>query len=117
MALEYDYDTFEDFNKLRVAKPKLAEILSSEFYDGDWQEEKIYVYPDVKTFGMAEVMDGCYQILTHSANQYLKNSTTPNFLEYINFNKLGQDLVESYGEKYVFVTKSGIVVQTYVGFW
>jgi hypothetical protein len=50
MALEYKYDTFEDFNELRVAKPKLAEILSSEFYDGDWQKEKIYVYPRYKDF-------------------------------------------------------------------
>lgn len=117
MALEYKYDTFEDFNDLKAAKPKLADILISEFYDGDWQGEDIYVYPDVKTFGMAEVMDGCYQILTHSAYHYLKNSNMPNFLEYINFKKLGEDLVESYDEKYVFVTKSGIVVHTQVGFW
>ena len=117
MDLEYKYDTYEDFNALKVAKPKLADILIDEFYDGDWQGEDIYVYPDVKNYVMSELMDGVYQVLTHTAYQHLKNSTVPNFLEYINFNKLGQDLVESYGEKYVFVTKSGIVVQTHVGFW
>lgn len=117
MVLEYKYDTYDDFNDLKAAKPKLAEILTSEFYDGDWQGEEIYVYPDVKTYGMSELMDGVYQCLTHTVDQHLKNSTVPNFLEYINFKKLGEDLVESYGEKYVFVTKSGIVVQTHVGFW
>lgn len=117
MTLEYDYDSFWGFEELKAAKPKIAEILTNKFGGGDWQEQEIYVYADVKVFGMSELMDGIYQSLTHTAYQHLKNSTVPNFLEYINFNKLGQDLVESYGEKYVFVTKSGIVVQTHVGFW
>lgn len=116
MDLEYKYDTYEDFNALKAAKPKLADILIDEFYDGDWQGEDIYVYPDVKTYGMSELMDGVYQVLTHTAYQHLKNSTVPNFLEYINFNKLGQDLASDL-DRYVFVTKSGIVVQTHIGFW
>ena len=116
MALEYKYDTFEDFNELRVAKPKLAEILSSEFYDGDWQGEDIYVYPDVKNYALSELIDGYYQISTYPLYQHLKNSTLPDFLEYINLNKLGRDLASDL-DRYIFVTKSGIVVQTPVGFW
>lgn len=44
MDLEYKYDTYEDFNALKAAKPKLADILIDEFYDGDWQGEDIYTY-------------------------------------------------------------------------
>lgn len=117
MALEYDYDSFWGFEELKAAKPKIAEILTAKFDAGDWQKQEIHVYADVKVFGMSELMNGIYQSLTYSANHHLKNSNVPNFLEYINFKKLGEDLVESYGEKYVFVTKSGIVVQTHVGFW
>lgn len=116
MDLEYKYDTYEDFNALKAAKPKLADILIDEFYDGDWQGEDIYIYPDVKNYAMSELMDGVYQVLTHTAYQHLKNSTVPNFLEYINFNKLGQDLVESYGEKYVFVTKVVLWFKHMLGF-
>ena len=81
MDLEYKYDTYEDFNALKAAKPKLADILIDEFYDGDWQGENIYVYPDVKNYAMSELMDGVYQVLTHTAYQHLKNSIVPNFLE------------------------------------
>lgn len=38
MALEYDYDSFWGFEELKVAKPKIAEILADKFYDGDWQK-------------------------------------------------------------------------------
>lgn len=116
MVLDYKYDTYEDFNQLKVAKPKLAEILTSEFYDGDWQGEEIYVYPDVKNYAMSELIDGYYQISTYPLYEHLKNSSAPNFLEYINLNKLGRDLASDL-DRYVFVTRSGIVVQTQVGFW
>lgn len=65
---------------------------------------------------MYELIDGYYQISTYPLYKHLEDSTLPNFLEYINLNKLGRALTSDL-DRYVFITKSGVVVQTQVGFW
>ena len=116
MALDCKYKVYANFEYLKEDKPKLAAMLLREYGEGDWMDEDLYVYPTIQDFAKFEFLEGMYAGVLGQMEDVMIEFNLPNFLDYVDFKKLGVALLYRDIDEHVFRTKSGILVQTYVGF-
>ena len=116
MALNCSYKVYANFEYLKEDKPKLAAMLLREYGEGGWMDEDLYVYPTIQDFAKFEFLAGMYAGVFGQMDSVMTDLDLPNFLDYVDFKKLGVALLDRGFDEHVFRTKSGILVQTYVGF-
>lgn len=116
MALDCKYKFYANFEELKEDKPKLAAMLLREYGEGGWMDEDLYVYPTIQDFAKFEFLAGMYAGVFGQMDSVMTDLDLPNFLDYVDFKKLGVALLDRDIDEHVFRTKSGILVQTYVGF-
>lgn len=116
MDLNYKHKCYDNFEQLKEEKPKLAALLLREYDEGDWMNEELYVYPTIQDYARYSLHDGVYMNFTYHLDDELNASSIPNFLDYLDFKKLGDVLLDKYCGRYIFETKSGILVESVCGF-
>lgn len=110
--MEYEVYQFENFKEFKKSFPKLAKELSEVVGDGKWKDYGINFYPTLKDYAIYEVVDGYYYCSDIDLNKDLRGA--PNLLDYIDFEKLGNDLKEKLDDG-TYVGINNGVITTYYG--
>lgn len=100
---------YNSFEELKVDKPELAQELLDVFGKGEWQESNLSVYDTLEDFAYYELTEGCY-IDNNLVDQDYNGA--PNPIDYIDLEALGEALVESGDESFIYRTEGDKVVTT-----
>ena len=105
--MDYNYETFNNLEELKVTYPELAKELLEMFQDGDWVFEELYVYPTLEDYTRYELTDGWY------ADSVKDNyNGAPNPFDYIDLYALGDALSESWDDSINYLSEDNKVVAT-----
>ena len=102
---------YKNFKELKDNNPELAENLLNMVGQGDWQNYQLVYYDDSSEFAKYEVSDGWYAQL--ELNEWSSFDGAPNLYDYIDFDNLGEDLLNSVDESEVINLDDCIVTINY----
>ena len=102
------YEVYENYDQLKATKPKLANELVDEFGAGHWQQEELFVYDTLIDLAIYEVFDGWYGSLEIERDY----NGAPNLINFINYEKLGSALRESWDSTLHYLSEDGSVATT-----
>lgn len=109
----WSYDNFEDFKE---DHPDLAKELLDNVEAGEWQNEEIQYYPTPDEYADYEVCEGWYACLFDGKDlSTMDYNGAPSLYDYIDFDKLGQDLVDSGDETVTMQLSDNSIVETMYG--
>jgi len=97
--------------KLNQLNPELAERLIDTVGEGDWQDYQLVCYEDSSEYAKYEVSDGWYAQL--ELNELSSFDGAPNLYDYIDFDSLGEDLLNSADESMVVELDDCIITTNY----
>ena len=104
---------YKNFKDMKNNNPELAESLLDTVGEGDWQDYQLVCYEDSSEYAKYEVSDGWYAQL--ELNEWSSFDGAPNLYDYIDFDSLGEDLLNSVDESEV-VDLDDCIVTTNYGF-
>ena len=104
---------YENFKDMKNSNPELAERLLDTVGEGDWQDYQLVCYEDSSEYAKYEVSDGWYAQL--ELNEWSSFDGAPNLYDYIDFDSLGEDLLNSVDESEV-VDLDDCIITTNYGF-
>lgn len=104
---------YKNFKDMKDKNPELAEHLLNTVDEGDWQDYPLVCYEDSSEYAKHEVSDGWYADL--GLNEYSDFNGAPNLYDYIDFDNLGEDLLNNADESEV-VDLDDCVITTDYGF-
>lgn len=105
--MDYNYETFEDLEDLKVTYPELAKELLEMFQDGEWVFEELIVYPSLEDYTKYELTDGWY------ADSFKDDyNGAPNPFDYIDLDALGDALSRSWDDTINYLSEDNKVVAT-----
>ena len=102
---------YKNFKELKDNNPELAECLLDTVGEGDWQNYQLVCYEDTGEFAKYEVSDGWYAQL--ELNEWSSFDGAPNLYNYIDFDSLGVDLLNSADESMVIELEDCIITTDY----
>ena len=102
---------YENFKDMKDNNPKLADQLLDTFGEGDWQNYQLFRYEDSSEYAQYEVSDGWYSEL--GLNDCSEFNGAPNLYDYIDFDSLGEDLLNSADESMVVELDDCIITSNY----
>ena len=102
---------YENFKELKDNNPELAECLLDTVGEGDWQNYQLVCYEDAGEYAEHEVSDGWYAQL--ELNEWSTFDGAPNLYNYIDFDSLGVDLLNSADESMVIDLDDCIITTDY----
>ena len=89
----YTVQIYENIEELKEINENLAEQITYVFDENTLKESEIFIYPTLEDFAKYEVEDlFCRGLLLK------KYKGTPDLLEYIDYNVLGEKLKKTWGE-------------------
>lgn len=109
----YEYETFNNYQELAAKHPDAAAEALNEFGEGEWQGRNLHWYPTKEDFAMHELEEGQYS--DFGLSRYTDFNGAPNLLDFINFNLLGEALVENWYNTSNFEADNGEIVTTEIG--
>ena len=102
---------YENFKDMKDNNPELAERLLNMVGKGDWQDYQLVCYEDTGEFARYEVSDGWYSDLgLYDCSDF---NGAPNLYDYIDFDSLGEDLLNSADESMVVEVDNHIITTDY----
>ncbi|QYG30012.1 hypothetical protein K0O13_07850 [Mammaliicoccus sciuri] len=105
---------YQDFKELEKDNKKLATELLKEKGKGEWQQEEIYYHNNIVDFTEYEVFEGWYSELF--GNMMTDFNGAPNLFEYIDYEKLGKDLIRAWDNSINYYNEeTGKIVGTSYG--
>ena len=104
---------YENFKDMKNNNPELAEHLLDTVGEGDWQDYQLVCYEDSSEYAKYEVSDGWYAQL--ELNELSSFDGASNLYDYIDFDSLGEDLLNSADESMV-VELDDCIIRTNYGF-
>lgn len=104
---------YKNFKDMKDKNPELAERLLDTVDKGEWQDYQLVCYEDSSEYAKHEVSDGWYAEL--GLNDYSDFNGAPNLYDYIDFDSLGEDLLNSVDESEV-VDLDDCIITTDYGF-
>ena len=102
---------YENFKDMKDNNPELAENLLNMVGQGDWQNYQLVYYDDSSEFAEHEVSEGWYFGL--GLNDCSDFNGAPNLYNYIDFDSLGEDLLNSVDESTVVEVDNHIITTDY----
>ena len=102
---------YKNFKELKDNNPELAENLLNMVGKGDWQDYQLVCYEDTGEYAEYEVSDGWYAQL--ELNEWSSFDGAPNLYDYIDFDSLGEDLLNSVDESMVVEVDNCIITTDY----
>lgn len=102
---------YENFKDMKDNNPELAENLLNMVGQGDWQNYQLVCYEDAGEYAEHEVSDGWYAQL--ELNEWSTFDGAPNLYNYIDFDSLGVDLLNSADESMVIDLDDCIITTDY----
>ena len=102
---------YKNFKELKDNNPELAERLLDTVGEGDWQNYQLVCYEDTGEYAKYEVSDGWYAQLELS--EWSSFDVAPNLYDYIDFDNLGEDLLNSVDESEVIELDDCIITVNY----
>lgn len=102
---------YENFKDMKDNNPELAERLLDTVGKGDWQDYQLLCYEDTGEYAEYEVSDGWYSEL--GLNYCSDFNGAPNLYDYIDFDSLGEDLLNSADESMVVELDDCIITTDY----
>jgi hypothetical protein len=102
---------YENFKDMKNKNPELAEHLLDTVGEGDWQDYQLVCYEDSSEYAKYEVSDGWYAQL--ELNEWSSFNGAPNLYDYIDFDSLGEDLLNSADESMVVELDDCIITTNY----
>lgn len=103
-------ESFNNFDELMIAMPKLAAEIDDYSANTDWKNEPIYVYKDLTAFAKYELTEGWY--IEHNLSLDDDYNGAPNPLDFIDWESFSQALSEDWDGRLHFLSLSGYVVET-----
>lgn len=104
---------YENFDELKDNNPELADRLLNMVGQGDWQNYQLFCYEDSNEYAQYEVCEGWYADL--GLDNFSEFNGAPNLYDYIDFDSLGEDLLNSADES-EFVEIDDHVITSNCGF-
>lgn len=108
----YAYDNFEDF---KADHPDEAKELLANVKPGTWQDSDIYYYDDPASYADYNVREGWYGCLINKDLATMDYHGAPSLYDFIDFDKLGQALIDNGDPSTTFETGNGNVIETNYG--
>lgn len=102
---------FANLKELMVSNSRLGNELVGEVGKGDWQENEIYLYDDLEDFAEYELTEGWYASLDVKQDW----NGAPNPLDYIDLQRLGESLSDSWDSSCYYLTENDSVLATSTG--
>jgi hypothetical protein len=102
---------YENFKDMKDNNPELADQLLNMVGQGDWQNYQLFCYEDSSEYAKYEVSDGWYAQL--ELNECSSFDGAPNLYDYIDFDSLGEDLLNSVDESEVVELDDCIITTNY----
>ena len=112
---DYSCVNFENFKEFEKELPKQAKELMDYAEEGEWQDNEINVYYDISGYADYEVREGWYADLLNCDLAELNYHGAPSLYGYIDFDKLGQDLIDAGDPTCTFETSDHKVIETSYG--
>lgn len=103
--------TYYNYNELKEDNQELAIELLNKKGAGKWQNDTIYLYDDLTDFAEFEVVDGWYA-LRHINIDF---NGAPNLFNYIDYERLGEDLQSCWDESCNYLSEDNQVLTTGYG--
>lgn len=116
MHLDYKVKEYANLESLKEEHVKLANSLLRVYAVGEWTKDYILVFPTVADMAKFDMVEGS---LIHTTENYindLKSHSSLNPLEYVNYTKLGEEMLRLDKGNYLYKTPSGKVIMSCVGF-
>lgn len=112
--MNYNEETFDNYQALAVSHPHAAAALLDKFDEGEWQDSRLYYYPTVKDFTLHELDDGWY--FNYKLKYDMDFDDAVNLLDFINYDALGKALIKArYFNDCNFKTDNGEIVTAEIG--
>lgn len=106
------FDNFQDFAE---NFPDQAKELLEEVEEGDWQDDVIYYYASPDDYANYQVCEGWYAAILNCDLSVANYNGAPSLYNYIDFDELGQDLIDLADGTCVFATSKNEVIETGFG--
>ena len=109
--MSYEYESYNNLNQLKKIDPKLADELVWYAWNKEWKNENLMVFPNGVEFAKYELEDGWYVGIG------LKKENTdyrgaPNPFNYMDYERLANDLIESWDRSLHYESNEGKIVLT-----
>ncbi|WP_126489874.1 hypothetical protein [Staphylococcus delphini] len=105
--------TFKNAEELKTKYPKIYNELLAEKGGGEWENEELFLFPTATDFAQYEVFEGWYG-LGYFANE-ISGGNAPDLFEYIDYEELTPDLINSWDDSIFHKTKDNQIVRTGFG--
>lgn len=103
----YKYKHYNNFKELENKNKKLAAELLEHFGDGFWMKTDILIFNNKKNFALFELESGWY--FDSFKEDY---NGAPDPLEFINFRKFANSLIDAWDESNHYITANKKIVMT-----
>lgn len=106
------FDNFQDFAE---DFPNQAKELLDNVEEGDWQNDAIYYYASPDDYADYQVREGWYASIVNCDLAVVDYHGAPSLYDAIDFDELGQDLIDLADRTCVFATSKNEVIETGLG--
>lgn len=114
--MSYEYEIYDNLDQLKKVDQKLADELIKYSWSEDWKNEDFIVFPNEIEFAKFELEDGWYEELGLVIKKGISYKGAVNPFNYINYKKLGDDLIKEWDSSLYYASDEGKIVRTSYGF-
>lgn len=111
---EYDL-TFDNFQDFAEGFPDQAKELLDNVEEGDWQNNEIHFYESPDDYADYQVREGWYASIVNCDLAVVDYYGAPSLYDAIDFDELGQNLIDLADRTCVFATSKNEVIETGFG--